>query len=93
MIRLMLPICFAKPATKAFSVSVLVSAGEFANIASIFFAIAGDCVGFVDFDHVPADLVADMPTFAQHLVQVVVVEEQLRLVGRPSPASRKCRRC
>ena len=44
-IRLMLPICFAKPATNAFSLSVFVSVGEFANIASIVFAIAGDCSG------------------------------------------------
>jgi hypothetical protein len=37
-IKEMLPICFAQPATKFFSLSVLVSVGELANSASIFFA-------------------------------------------------------
>ena len=40
----MLPICLAKPATNAFSLSVLVSVGELANIVSIFFAIAGELI-------------------------------------------------
>ena len=36
MIAPMSPICLAQPATNAFSVVVLVSAGELANIASNF---------------------------------------------------------
>ena len=43
--RPMLPTCFANPATNAFSVSVFVSAGELANIVSIFFAISGERSG------------------------------------------------
>ena len=41
MILPMSPICFAQSATNAFSVLVLVSDGELANIASIFAAISG----------------------------------------------------
>ena len=44
-IRLMLPICLAQPATKFFSLSVLVSVGELANISSIFFATTAACSG------------------------------------------------
>ncbi len=45
MIWPMSPTCFAQSATKAFSVLVLVSDGEFANIASIFAAISGALSG------------------------------------------------
>ena len=78
--RPMSPICLAKSATNAFSVAVLVSAGEFANIASI---ALGELVrrrGSATLDHVPADLVAEAGRGAHRLVQVVVVEEELRLV-------------
>ena len=42
----MSPTCFAKSATNAFSVAVLVSAGELAKSASIRFATSSDSAGF-----------------------------------------------
>ena len=77
MIAPMSPICLAKPSTKPFSVVVLVSAAELANISSNFAPIAWAWRRVGDLDHVPADQAVALPPV---LVEVVVAEEELRLV-------------
>ena len=77
MIEPMSPICLANPSMKPFSVVVLVSACELANMSSKVLASAIDCCGILDLDDVPADQPLALPAV---LVEVVVAEEELRLV-------------
>ena len=55
MIAPMSPICLAKPSTKPFSVVVLVSADELANMLSNFAGHLLRLRGILDLHHVPAD--------------------------------------
>ena len=55
MIAPMSPTCFAKPSTKPFSVVVLVSAEEFANMLSNFAPICCACDGVGNLHDVPPD--------------------------------------
>ena len=77
MIEPMSPICLAKPSMKPFSVVVFVSACELANMSSKVWAIFSDCDGSLI-------LTMYQPTSPSPcgavLVQVVVAEEELRLV-------------
>ena len=78
----MSPICLAKSDTNAFSVAVLVSAGEFANIPSMRLRelIGRRRVG--DPEDVPADLTVEVArSCGTSRSRYVPVEEELRLVG------------
>ena len=73
----MSPTCLAKPSTKPFSVVVLVSAEELANMLSNFAPICCACEASAILTmYQPTSAVAPRPV----LVEVVVAEEELRLV-------------
>ena len=87
----MLPTWLANDWANAFSVCVLVSAGELANRASICFgdrppACAGSSIRRM---YQPTNPRSP----ARPLVQVVVVEEEGRGVGPLLAPRRRCRRC
>ena len=77
MIAPMSPTCLAKPSTNPFSVVVFVSADELANISSNVRLSSTDCDGIGDLHDVPADQPLAVGAV---LVEVVVAEEELRLV-------------
>ena len=78
MIEPMLPICLAKPSMKPFSVVVLVSAGELANMLVEGLRQLRRLRRVGDLDDVPADHA--LRRLRAVLVEVVVAEEELRLV-------------
>ena len=67
MIEPMSPTCFAQSDTNAFSVLVLVSDGELANIASIFAAISGARSGSAIVNTYQLYLIAEAAAFADGL--------------------------
>ena len=85
MIAPMLPTWLANDCASAFSVCVLVSAGELANSASICVGDLGGLRRIGDPQHVPAD--DAQVAAARRLVQVVVVEEKLEVSVPFSPPS------
>ena len=90
MIAPMSPIWLAKPSTKPFSVVVLVSAEELANISSNLRLNVDGLRRIGDLDDVPAD--QTLSAGVRFSIEVVVAEEELRLVDAVA-RRRRCRRC